>query len=84
MEIRSTVRNPEALGAVVRQARMAAGLTQQELAQRLGMPKQMMWNLENGRSTKAIDRLFAVLRETGVTLHALHEEPTLADDSGER
>lgn len=80
MPTHSTVRNAATLGALVFQARTHAGISQQHLAERLGVSKQLVWDVENGRSTKAVDRLFALLRELDVTLTATVPDPASEED----
>lgn len=75
MPIQSTVRNAANLGGVVYQARIHAGLSQQRLAEQLGVSKQLVWDLENGHATKAIERLFDALTELGITLTATIPDP---------
>lgn len=75
METTANVKNTAALGAVLYQARIHADISQSELAARLGVSKQLVWDAENGRSTKAVERLFDTLRELGVTLIATVPPP---------
>ncbi|GLY29888.1 helix-turn-helix domain-containing protein [Kineosporia sp. NBRC 101731] len=46
---RSVVRSPEDLGAFVARLRYANDLTQQELAQRLGISRRYIYEIESGR-----------------------------------
>jgi HTH-type transcriptional regulator/antitoxin HipB len=62
--------NTTVLGNVLRAARMARGLSQRELAIQIGLSQRSIVDLERGRSTKAMERLFEVMRETGVSLYA--------------
>lgn len=62
--------NTTVLGNVLRAARMARGLNQRELAMELGVSQRSIVDLERGKPTKAMERLFEVMRETGVTLYA--------------
>lgn len=79
MPITSAPRNAAMLGAVIYQARQYAGLTQEQLAARLGVSKQLVWDAENGRATKAIDRLFRIFDELDVTLTATIPERSTTD-----
>lgn len=56
------------LGLAVKHFRVEAGLTQAELAARAGLHRAYLSGLEGGRSTEALDRLVAVLRELGVRI----------------
>ena len=62
------IANTSTLGLLIREARMNRGLSQRELADLLGVHQRFIVDLERGRATKAIDRLFAAARESGVEL----------------
>jgi HTH-type transcriptional regulator / antitoxin HipB len=64
------VANPESLGRILQQARLLAGLSQRELAKRLGTTQKYVWELESGKPSIVMDRLFAAMRETGMELTA--------------
>lgn len=61
--------NPRAFGDFLRAARLARGLNQRELAEELGVSQRYIVEIERGKPTKAVDRLFQFMRETGVTLY---------------
>lgn len=70
------ITGPTTLGAILREARTMRGMTQQQLSEELGVTKRYVIEMEQGKPTKAIERLFDYLRETGVTLHGeIAEEP---------
>lgn len=56
------VNTPAQLGAFLRHLRQQRGLTQEELAEELGISRQYVVDLERGRPTLYSRRLFAVLR----------------------
>jgi transcriptional regulator with XRE-family HTH domain len=64
------VTSPESLGRILQQARLLAGLSQRELAKRLGTTQKYVWELESGKPLIVMDRLFATMRETGMELTA--------------
>lgn len=64
------IATPELLGAVLREARSKTGLTQRQMAARLGVSQKYVVQLEAGIPTKAIERLFDYAAETGVVLYA--------------
>lgn len=64
------IATPELLGAILREARFKSGLTQREMAARLGVSQKYVVQLEAGTATKAIERLFDYAAETGVVLYA--------------
>lgn len=56
------------LGRILQQARLLAGLSQRELARRMGTTQKYIWELEAGKPSILMDRLFAAMRETGMEL----------------
>jgi ribosome-binding protein aMBF1 (putative translation factor) len=64
------VTTAESLGLLLQQARLLAGLSQRELARRLGTTQKYIWELEAGKPSIVMDRLFAFMRETGMELTA--------------
>jgi transcriptional regulator with XRE-family HTH domain len=59
------------VGRRIREARAAAGLSQQQVASRVGMTRSSVANLEAGRQDMNITRLTAVLAALGIGLDAL-------------
>ncbi|GAB3768700.1 helix-turn-helix domain-containing protein [Microlunatus parietis] len=72
------VTSAESLGRILQQARLLNGLSQRELARRLGTSQRYIWELEAGKPSILMDRLFAMMRQTGVSLTATIGE----DDHG--
>lgn len=70
MEYTGKVRNAQSLGRILQQARLLSGLTQRELAAKLGTTQRYIWEIEAGKPSIFMERLFAVMRETGVELTA--------------
>jgi hypothetical protein len=64
------VTSAESLGRILQQARLLSGLSQRELATRLGTSQKYVWELEAGKPSILMDRLFAAMRETGMELTA--------------
>ncbi|MFT3797692.1 helix-turn-helix domain-containing protein [Microbacterium sp.] len=56
------------LAAVIKATREDAGISQCELAERLGFSRDYMVELESGRPNTYTTRLFRVLHELGITL----------------
>ena len=54
----------------MQQARLLSGMSQRELARRLGITQKYVWELEAGKPSIVMDRLFAAMRETGMELTA--------------
>ena len=69
------VTTAESLGRILQQARLLNGLTQRKLAERLDTTQRYIWEIEAGKPSIFVQRLFAVMRETGVTLTATIETP---------
>lgn len=65
----SRIVDPATLGLVLRESRMRSGLTQRELAARLGVNQSYVAEIEMGKPTKAIERLLDFARETGVSVY---------------
>jgi len=58
----------EALGAAIRHYRNEAGLSQAELAERSGLNRTYLSNLESGKETEQVRRILRVLRQLGVRM----------------
>src|SRR5688500_14623599 len=68
-----------AIGRRIAAARQAAGLTQRELAERIGWPRFSLINLELGRRGTTIEKLDAVAAALGVPpVMFLIDDPALA------
>jgi HTH-type transcriptional regulator / antitoxin HipB len=74
------VTSPESLGRILQQARLVSGLSQRELAERLGTTQRYVWELESGKPTIFMERVFAMMRETGVELTATVTPSAVEDD----
>lgn len=62
------VNGPGELGAFVREVRERAELTQEQLAENIGVDRRYVYQVESGQSTLYALRLFALLRELDVEL----------------
>lgn len=69
------LKDPEDLGAVLQQERQLSGLSQRELAALLGTGQKWVYEMEKGKPGILMDRLFKILKLTGVTLTAQVEIP---------
>lgn len=56
------------LGAAIRYYRLEAGLTQAELAERLGLNRTYLSALEQGRETEQVKRILRLLKQLGVRM----------------
>lgn len=53
------------VAAVVKKSRQKAGLTQQELADKCGLHRSQITNIENGRHDPSLSRITLILRVLG-------------------
>jgi HTH-type transcriptional regulator/antitoxin HipB len=59
---------PASLGAAIRHYRRQAGLSQAELAERTGLHRSYLSELERGRETEQVKRVIRILKELGVRM----------------
>jgi HTH-type transcriptional regulator/antitoxin HipB len=77
MALKGGVASPQALGRLLQQARLAQGLTQHQVADELGISQSYVSELESGKTSLALVRIFEIMRLTGMTLEAeIPEGPT--------
>ena len=83
MAARREVRGAEALGRMLQQGRLVSGLTQRDLADRLDTDQKYIWALESGKKTIVLERIFEIMRETGVRMYmeidSSADEPPVPD-----
>jgi transcriptional regulator with XRE-family HTH domain len=65
---------PSTAAALLQLARLKAGLTQRELAERAGVPSTMISAYERGKRQPTLDTLLRLLRAAGFDLR-MHLEP---------
>lgn len=75
MEYTGKVTSPESLGRILQQARLLQGISQRELANQLGTTQRYIWEIEAGKPSIFMERLFATMRATGVELSATIRAP---------
>lgn len=56
------IRTGRAFADALREFRVASGRTQRELAEETGVTQSMIAELESGKTTKALERCFVILR----------------------
>jgi transcriptional regulator with XRE-family HTH domain len=59
---------PASLGKAIRHYRLGAHLTQAELANQAGLNRTYLTDLEGGKETEQLKRIFQVLRQLGVRM----------------
>ncbi|WP_104125793.1 helix-turn-helix domain-containing protein [Cryobacterium sp. Y57] len=69
MAARGEVKGTEGLGRMLQQGRLVNGLTQRDLAERLDTDQKYIWGLESGKNTIVLERIFAIMRETGIRMY---------------
>lgn len=60
---------PADLGALIQRARVRGGLTQQQLAEHMGISRRYVSEMESGKPGLYTSRLFDLLTELGIRLH---------------
>lgn len=69
----SRVSSTSELGGVVRAARKAQALSQEDLAGMTGTGRRFISELEQGKNTAQVGKVFQVLRSLGVAIHLSHK-----------
>jgi transcriptional regulator with XRE-family HTH domain len=59
---------PASLGDAIRHYRTAAGLTQAQLAEKAGLQRSYLSELEGGKETEQLKRVLRILRQLGVRM----------------
>jgi y4mF family transcriptional regulator len=67
---RSKLYSGEQIGTVIKARRQTLGLTQQDLADRLGCSQRWIWELEQGKESIYLRRLLRLCREMDIKLLA--------------
>lgn len=67
----SVARSPQALGQILARLRYERGLTQDELAETLGVTRRYLYEIEAGKQNLFATRLFELLRELHVHLEVV-------------
>ena len=62
------VQDPASLGIAIRHFRTQVGVSQVELAERVGLHRSYLSALEGGRETEHMKRVFRVLKHLGVKM----------------
>ncbi len=61
----------DAIGDRLREERVRAGLSQRELARRLGVSASLISQLENGQSKPSVGTLYSIVTELGISLDSV-------------
>jgi HTH-type transcriptional regulator / antitoxin HipB len=76
------VRKPRDIGDVIRVAREARSISQEELAEENAYDRFYLSRLETGRSTVYIIRLLRTLKSLGISLSVTFDDGRSADGKG--
>lgn len=72
--------NLDGIGDRLREERTKAGMSQRELARRLGLSASMISQLESGASKPSVGTLYAIVTELGLSLDRVIRGEDFADD----
>ena len=71
------IRRPAELGAYIMNVRRAQGLSQEELAERLGVSRVWVGQIERGKASPRLDLILRTLNELEITLSVSAEGETV-------
>lgn len=74
-QLRFSVTDAASLGTAIREFRAARGLSQAELARAMGIHRSYLSGLERGHTTGQLARVLEALRQLGVDVLLVAEEP---------
>lgn len=75
------VRTPLDLGVIIRERRRALGLRQQDLAERVGVSRQWIVEVERGKSRAELGLVLRTLNALGIELHVGRPEENPMDQA---
>lgn len=75
MVLRGQMESAEAMGRMLQQGRLLRGITQRKLAEKLGISQRYVYEIESGKPTIFAERLFQMMRATGVRFYAEIDDP---------
>lgn len=75
------LRRPHDLAQLLREARLRAGLSQQDLAEKVGASRQWISLVENGKTTVEFDLVVGVLQALGYRLFVEPPNETLTSEA---
>lgn len=73
----------DGIGSRLREERVRAGISQRELARRLGLSASLISQLENGQSRPSVGTLYSIVTELGVSLDRVIRGGEFAGSDGQ-
>ncbi len=73
------IRRPSEVGAIIMTVRRTQGLSQAQLADRLGVSRVWLGQVERGKSSPRLDLILRVLNELQITLAAYASDDVMPD-----
>jgi len=80
-ELDMRIRTPADLGALIRDSRTKLGLDQKSLADKVGVSRQWIVEIEKGKSRASIGLLLRTIGALGIALDAEKEGPGKPEDT---
>lgn len=77
------IRTPTELGATIRQRRRELGLDQQALAQKVGVSRKWIVDIESGKPGASVGLVLRTLRTLGLSLRPVEDTARARTSSGE-
>lgn len=71
------VSTPRELGLMLAERRRELGMTQQEFAEHVGVPRLWVVQVETGKTNPKLSRLLDVFRRAGLTLNLVGTDPVV-------
>lgn len=75
------IRSPESLGQEIARRRVAADLTQDELAEAIGVTRRYVYSIESGEPNLYARRLFDSIRELGLRIELIPDTGSRRDQA---
>ncbi|MGH2672055.1 MAG: helix-turn-helix domain-containing protein, partial [Actinomycetota bacterium] len=72
----------DGIGHRLREERVRAGISQRELARRLGLSASLISQLESGQSRPSVGTLYSIVTELGVSLDRVIRGADFAETAG--
>lgn len=74
-----SVRSSADIGRAIAGIRASSGLTQQDVAETIGLSRDYVSHIEGGRSVRLLEHMLRILRRLGATVTITFEAPPAED-----